>query len=90
MKDSTIALIIAGVVTILAGTPLYYVSGYVGQGIYGHGHGKNYSHRHKDSRYNHGGNGHHGGLFQVLKLKDRLGLTEDQIKLINNLKFEYD
>ena len=99
MKDSTIALIIASVVTVLAGVPFYYGSGYAGHGIYSYDHGKSYSLRHGNSRYNHGENyakgnhgenGHHGGLYQVLKFKEQLGLTEDQIKLFNNLKFEYE
>ena len=42
MKDSTIALSIASVVTILAGVSLYYGSSYVGHGSSGYSHGRNY------------------------------------------------
>ena len=85
MKDSTIALSIASVVTVLAGVSLYYGSSYVGQGSSGYSHGKNYSKGH------HGGHGHHGGdLYHVLRFKEQLGLTEDQVTQINNLKFEHE
>ena len=84
MKDSTIALSIASVVTVLAGVSLYYGSSYVGHGSSGYSHGKNYSKGH------HGGHGHHSGLHHVLRFKEQLGLTEDQVTQINNLKFEYE
>ena len=49
MKDSWIALSIAGVVTILAGASLYYGSSYVGHGSYGYSHRKSYSYGHGSS-----------------------------------------
>ena len=84
MKDSTIALSIASVVTVLAGAPLYYGSNYVGHGSYGYSHEKKYSKGH------HGGHAHHGDLYHVLRFKEQLGLTEDQVTQINNLKFEHE
>ena len=43
MKDSWITLSIANVVTVLAGTSLYYGSRYVGHGSSEYSYGKNYS-----------------------------------------------
>ena len=99
MKDSTIALSIAGVVTVLAGVSLYYGSSYVGHGSSRYSHGKNFSYGHGSSGYSHGkkyskghhgGHGHHGGLYHVLRFKEQLGLTEDQVTQIKNLKFEHE
>ena len=99
MKDSTIALSIASIVTILAGLSLFYGSSYVGHGSSGYSHGKKYSYGHGSSGYSHGknyfkghqeGHGHHGGLYHVLRFKEQLGLTQDQVKQINNLKFEHE
>ena len=84
MKDSTIALSIASVVTVLAVVYLYYGPSYVGHGSSGNSHGKNYSKGH------YGGHGHHGGLYHILRFKEQLGLTEDQVTQINNLKFEHE
>jgi Spy/CpxP family protein refolding chaperone len=99
MKDTTIALSIASVVTVLAGVYLYYGSSYVGHGSSGNSHGKNYSYGHGSSGNSHGknyskghygGHGHHGGLYHILRFKEQLGLTEDQVTQINNLKFEHE
>ena len=68
MKDSWITLSIANVVTVLAGTSLYYGSRYVGHGSSEYSYGKNYS------KGYYGGHGHHGGdLYYVLRFKEQLG-----------------
>ena len=100
MKDSWIALSIASVVTVLSGAFLYYGSSYVGHGSSGYSHRKSYSHGHGSSGYSHGKSyskghyselGHHGGdLYHVLRFKEQLSLTENQVMQINNLRFEYE
>ena len=85
MKDSWIALSIAIFVTVLAGASLYYGPSYIGHGGSGYSHGKSYAQGHYI------GYGHHAvDLYRVLRFKEKLSLTEDQVTQINNLKFEYE
>tara|TARA_Y100001960_G_C14508123_1_gene745033 strand:- start:99 stop:653 length:555 start_codon:yes stop_codon:yes gene_type:complete len=100
MKDSSIALGIAGAVTILAGISLYYGSSYLGHGDIGYNHGKRYSYGHSSFSYGHekkhsvehyGGNHSYGSeLYYILRFKEQLVLTEDQTTQINNLIFEFE